>query len=179
MKLRMLPIVFASLLLVGCGSQEGSTSTSSTVEPSTSVAPSWYYLGFMSDQATLRVDLFDIPEGLQISYGNTALGQTVNNLMLNANSKFTINKNLTEQDVLNIIIVKEKSNSTSHQYTIDVNPAIEGDKLTEYFEEIINKEFAGFDRSYVAFSVGKTVKWTEKLNNNMDREIKGQIPVQE
>ena len=173
MKLRMLPIVFASLLLVGCGSQGGSTTSASIPDSSTSLPPTWKYLNFLSVEHNLRVDLFDLPEGLQISYGDAALGQPINDLAINASSQFTINKNLAEEDNFNAIIVKEDGKGRS---IIEKLLGIDGDKLVDFFNESLKDELKDFTRSYVAFSMGDNAKWTKGLNAEMDTDIASKSP---
>lgn len=170
MKLRMLPIAFASLLLVGCGAQ--GQSSASEPSGSSSALPTWRYLNFLSNEHNLRVDLFRFPEGLQISYGNTALSQAINDLTINENANFTINRN-TEADVsLNAVIVKEDGNGRS---IIETTLGIEGDKLLEYFSDVLKDELKTFNRSYIAFSIGDQAKWTKGLNDIMDADIENKI----
>ena len=170
MKLKFIPLVLAALTLSACA---GGNTEPTTVDPTstpTSVAPaeSWYYLGFLSGDHALRIDLFDIPEGLQFSYGNAALSQSVNNLTVDANTKVTANKNLTEEESINFIIVKDKKDGSRH--TLDVSLGIEGNSLQDFLALDGNK-LDNCDRVYIAISYGSEAKWTHGLNAKLDEDI--------
>lgn len=168
MKLKLLPIALAALMLVGCNnSKEKDTSP---VEPaSESVAPSWKYLSFLTGENPVRFDIFNFGEtGLQISYGNTALSSNINNATLNDNAKLSINKNLDATTSLNIVIVSEKENG--NVYGVEVYKGISGDNLVSYFSETLGDDLKGYQRAYVAFSIGE-VNWTKGLNSEMDAQI--------
>ena len=165
MKFKFVPLFLAAMALSACGASSSQPGTSTTSEPP---AESWYYLDFMQGDKALRVDLFNIPAGLQFSYGNVSLSGKINNTNFDVNTKITVNKNLTAADEFNFIFVKDKKDGSKG--SLELNMGIEGDKLQEFLALDGNK-FNECDRAYVAISYGSEVKWTTGLNAKLDQDI--------
>jgi len=167
MKFKLLPVIFASMMLVSCGAGEN-PSSSVPADSSTSQPAFWHYLGFLNDKQ-VRFDLFDMEEGLQISYGNQAL-TGINNLATIADTaRMTINKNLDPEVKFHMVIVAEKQKAENAY--VQVYKAIEADHLMEFFTESCGDDLVGYDRGYITFTIGETPKWTKGLNEKMDEAL--------
>ena len=165
-KSRLLTVALATLMLASCGANEpapAATTVPATTSEASSAAHQWKYLGFMED-TKVRFDLFDLPEGLQISYGNEALtnGKITT---LNDKSMLSVNKNLDHDTTLNTLIVAEKSDVD--QAYIQGYLGTEGDSLDQFFD-IVKNVLVGYQRAYISFSIGKPAKWTKGLNDKID-----------
>ena len=165
MKLKLLPIIIASMALVACGSKDPTPSQEPI--PAPSVQPiKWVNLDFLSGENNARFDVFNFEEGLQVSYGNAALVEGTNSLKLNDSSLFSVNKNLEHEKSFNALIVAETHKNGYNQAYQHVYLATEGDHITDLFD-IIKNVIVGYERAYIAFSVGEA-KWTKGLNSNLD-----------
>lgn len=169
MKIRLLPLALAALTLVACGETPSSSAAESSVESSAkSELVTWKYLNFLEGEKACRIDVFDMEDGLQISYGNTALASATNNVTLDDNAKFSANKDLANEKSFNAIIIAQKKDGSQHN---KVYGGVEGDHILEWFSTVGNDQVVGYDRAYVAFSLGKPAKWTKGLNTAMDELI--------
>ena len=174
MKLKALTMCLAATaILASCSAPAPSSSSSpaSSTQSSASSASAIHYLNFLQDKE-LRVDIFDIEEGIQFSYGNAALDKAVNTLTLSDNSHFSVNKAAAHEKSFNAIFVAEKNN------TEDVHKkcylGAEGDNLLDWID-LLKNEVVGYDRAYVALSEGEHAKWTKGLNAEMDPIIEAMI----
>ena len=173
MKIKYLPVLLAALMITACNnsSDKSSSAASSSTPATTSVAPSWKYLDFLSGDKAVRIDLFGIQEtGLQISYGDAALVEGANNTTLNDNSLLSVNKSLDHAVNFNAVFIAEKQGDHEHGNN-KVHKNVEGDSIQTFFETIVKDYLKGFDRAYVAFSIGEDVQWTKNLNTSMDETI--------
>lgn len=166
MKFKVLPIILAAMTLVSCGSKDGPVATSAEQSTSSEPAKVFEFLDFLTGEKNGRIDIFDFEDGLQVSYGDLALVDGTNNFTLNDNSLFTVNKNLEHEKSFNTLVVAEKAGA---HYEVHKKGYLgtEGDSLTELFN-LIKNEIVGFERAYVAFSVGAKAKWTHNLNAKLD-----------
>ena len=172
MKFKTIPLFLAAMALTACGQKQEPTPP---VDPEpTPAVDRWEYLDFMSGENALRVDLFAIPEGLQFSYGNSALAQSVNTLTFNASTKVTVNKNLENDDLLNLILIKDKKDGS--KYSVDVNLAIEGNQLQDFLA-LDGNALTECDRVYIAISYGADAQWTKNLNTKLDQKIQERINI--
>lgn len=48
---------------------------------------------------------------------------------------------------------------------------VEGDHVTELFADNVGNSLVGYQRAYVAISVGNKAKWTKGLNTAMDEYL--------
>ena len=173
MKLKILPIIIASMALVGCGSTQPSSSSSSQPSSSqssssSSEAQAFQFLTFLQN-GKARIDIFDFEEGLQASYGNTALSSDINNVDIINNAEFTINKNLDSEKSFNTLVVAEKHTGGSDHVYKHAYVGTDGDHISEIFGFLnASLKNQGYQRIYVAFSEGTTAKWTKGLNTDMD-----------
>lgn len=169
MKLKLLPIIIAAMTLGACNNGSASSSSSSSEPPATSStpAPVWEYTDFLSGTNNARFDVFDFEEGFQVNYGNAALTAGTNNLVLNDNSLFSVNKNLDHEKSFNALIVAEKNTGGVHNGYHQAYLGTEGDSITSLFD-IIKNVLVGYERAYVAFSLGTPAKWTTGLNAKVD-----------
>ena len=172
MKFKTIPLFLATMALTACGSKEPTPVDPQPYTPG--LVDRWEYLDFMSGENALRVDLFAIPEGLQFSYGNSALAQSVNTLTFNASTKVTVNKNLESTDLLNLILIKDKKDGS--KYSVDVNLAIEGNQLQEFLA-LDGNALTECDRVYIAISYGTDAQWTKNLNTKLDQKIQERIDI--
>lgn len=162
------------MALAACGPKEEPTPPVDPQPITPAVVDRWEYLDFMSGENALRVDLFAIPEGLQFSYGNSALAQGVNTLTFNTSTKVTANKNLESTDLLNLILIKDKKDGS--KYSVDVNLAIEGNQLQEFLA-LDGNALTECDRVYIAISYGADAQWTKNLNTKLDQKIQERIDI--
>lgn len=172
MKFKTIPLFLATMALTACGSKEPTPVDPQPYTPG--LVDRWEYLDFMSGENALRVDLFAIPEGLQFSYGNSALAQSVNTLTFNYSTKVTVNKNLESTDLLNLILVKDKKDGS--KYSVDVNLAIEGNQLQEFLA-LDGNALTECDRVYITISYGTDAQWTKNLNTKLDQKIQERIDI--
>lgn len=189
MKRRFLPFALAALTLASCGGQPASSShptglsTSesqptglSTSEQSTGLSTSsepalaWVYLDFLQGEKPLRIDVLGVDSVIHISYGNAALSSPINNLTLNDTARLSATGSVAADKTFNAIIVKEGQGWAG----IDLKPGIEGDKIVEFFTEVIDDTLVGASRAYVAFSMGPA-QWTKNLNATMDTYIQSRL----
>ena len=166
MKLKFLlfPLALATMLLVSCGDDATPTPTPDPT-PSGDSAPEkvWEYLDFVAD-GKVRFDVFDFKDGLQISYGNQALADSINTVSINANSTISMNKNLDNSDSFNFIIFAEKKGSSAYTH---LYLGVEGDHITD-LNSLVGDSLKTYERAYIAVSVGETAKWTKNLNAALD-----------
>lgn len=169
MKFKFLSIIVAVLTLGACNYDAPETSSAASSQPaaSSSYTPVWEYTDFISDTNNARFDIFDFEEGLQVSYGNAALVAGTNNTVLNDNSIFSVNKNLDHEKSFNALIVAEKNTGGVHNGYHQAYLGTEGDSITSLFN-LIKNVLVGYERAYVAFSLGTPAKWTTGLNAKVD-----------
>ena len=168
MNLKIIPFILAALTLAGCSNNNTEPSTTSVPPTSSAPVEQWTYLDWMSGDKALRIDLFDIEEGVNFSYGNAALSQSVNNLTIDSNIKVTVNKNVEHEKDFNFIMVRDTKDGSRH--VIDYNSKIEGDHIIDFLA-LDGNAITGCDRCYIAISMGTTPKWTKNLNAKMDADI--------
>lgn len=169
MKLNLLPIALMTLMLGACGSKEPST-PSVGPEPSTSESQptKWQYLDFLTNKQ-VRFDLFDVPSGLQFSYGNFALSTNVSTSSLKDSDRITVNQNLESGSNFHLIVVTEKEGNASA--SVQVIKGLDCTQLQEYFRETAGDDLVGADRAYVTFTFGEKAKWTHNLNTDLDVKL--------
>ena len=189
MKRKFLPFALAALTLASCGGQPASSShptglstsesqptgLSTSEQPtglSTSSEPAlaWVYLDFLQGEKPLRIDVLGVDSDIHISYGNAALSSPINNLTLNDTARLSATGSVAADKTFNAIIVKEGQGWAG----IDLKPGIEGDKIVEFFTEVIDDTLVGASRAYVAFSMGPA-QWTKNLNATMDTYIQSRL----
>ena len=174
MKFKIIPLFLATMALTACGPKQEQTPSGDSQPNTPAVVDRWEYLDFMSGENALRVDLFAIPEGLQFSYGDSALAQSVNTLTFNASTKVTVNKNLESTDLFNLILIKDKKDGS--KYSADVNLAIEGNHLQEFLA-LDGNALIDCERVYIAISYGADAQWTKNLNTKLDQKIQQRIDI--
>jgi len=166
MKLKFCTTLLAALMLASCGGSEGGSPTP-TPTPTPTPQDTWEYLNFLSGEKTIRFDLFNIEEGILLSYGNASLSESINNLTLDVNSCVTVNKDSTNEKSFTAIYILEDGTGSSRNH---VHGSIEGDHISEFFNDIAKDYLADskFKRAYVAFSMDTSTRWTRGLNENLD-----------
>ena len=168
----LLPLALMGMMLVSCGdSKEPVTPSSGDSTPSTggdsTPTETWEYLTFVPT-GELRIDTFDMPDGFNVKYGNTTHLDAINYVSLDDQLVLSVTKNLANEDSVNVVIIAEKQGTKvyAHMYL-----GVEGDHVTELFADNVGNSLVGYQRAYVAISVGNKAKWTKGLNTAMDEYL--------
>ena len=172
---KTLPLMMATLLLASCGGNSSAASSNPTglSVPAESSQPAsvFEWLTFLGDK-TVRFDFFNIEAGVQFSYGNSALPNTVNNVItISDSANITVNKNTAEDKNGTAIFIAERSDGTKALHK--ANTGIDTTHLVEFFD-IVKDELVGYTRAYVAISFGQP-QWTKGLNDKMDITIEALV----
>ena len=172
---KTLPLMMATLLLASCGGNSSAASSYSTglsvPEQSSQPASVFEWLTFLGDNK-VRFDFFNIEEGIQFSYGNSALPNGVNHVVaISDSAHITVNKNTAEDKSANAIFIAERSDGTKALHK--ANTGIDSTQLVEFFD-LVKDALVGYTRAYVAISFGQP-QWTKGLNDKMDITIEALI----